>query len=107
MYWTDVIQGKIHRANLNGLQIEDIVTGLKKPFGITLDLNSHKIYWVDWDWDTDTYKIQRADLDGSNVRDLFTGLNRPSEIVLDTDGFYDVTPDANKVTTTWAKVKSK
>lgn len=58
-----------------------------------------KIYW------TEIGKIRRANLDGSNVTDVLTGLDFPFDIALDTDGFYDVTPDTNKVTTTWASVK--
>ena len=37
MYWTDYGTDKIQRANLNGSDVEDLVTsGLKEPYGLTL-----------------------------------------------------------------------
>ena len=38
MYWTNISTGKIQRADLNGSNIEDLVTGLRNPVGIALDL---------------------------------------------------------------------
>ena len=72
---------KIQRANLDGSNVEDLVTrGLEHPDGIALDVVSGKMYWMDWDTD----KIQRANLDGSNVEDLITrGLDGPADIALD------------------------
>ncbi|MDE0481577.1 MAG: hypothetical protein OXI67_03250 [Candidatus Poribacteria bacterium] len=105
MYWSNIVTGKIQSSNLNGRNVKDIVTGLKFPRGIELDMRSRKIYWTVWDWEASTYKIQRANLDGSNVRGILTGLNISSSIALDTEGFYDVDPDTNKLTTTWANMK--
>ena len=69
MYWTDVGTHKIQRANLDGSNIEDLIsTGLIYPQGIALDLTGRKMYWTDGGTD----KIQRANLDGSNVEDLIT-----------------------------------
>ncbi|MDE0684777.1 MAG: hypothetical protein OXI63_17805, partial [Candidatus Poribacteria bacterium] len=64
MYWTDSGTEKIQRANLDGSNIEDIVTGVKDPNGIALDVAGGKMYWAGWD------NIQRADLDGQNIEDL-------------------------------------
>ncbi len=62
MYWADLMTGRIQRADLDGLIVEDLVTmGLTSPEGIALDPAAGKMYW------TDAAKIQRADLDGSNV----------------------------------------
>ena len=105
MYWTNTGTGKIRRASLKGNRVKDLVTGLRYPADIVLDLYSRKMYWIDIDVNTEIGKIQRANLDGSNVTDVLTGLDFPFDIALDTDGFYDVTPDTNKVTTTWANVK--
>ena len=107
MYWTNTLAGKIQRASLKGNRVKDLVTGLRYPSDIVLDLHSRKMYWIDIDEDTDIGKIQRANLDGSNVTDVLTGLDSPFDIVLDPDGYYDVTPDTNKLTTTWANVKSQ
>ena len=86
MYWIDsgtlnTADGKIQRADLDGSNVEDLVTtGLTNPYGIALDVDGNKMYWTDWNTD----KIQRADLDGSNVEDLITtGLSTPRDIALD------------------------
>ncbi len=80
IYWTEAEPGKIRRADLDGSNIQDLVTtGLTSPAGIALDLIAGKMYWAD----SGAGKIQRADLDGSNVEDLVTGLSNPYGIALD------------------------
>ena len=44
MYWTDEDTGKIQRANLDGSNIEDFVTGLIAPESIALDVAGGKVY---------------------------------------------------------------
>ena len=74
MYWVDRMTAKIQRANLNGSQIEDLVTtGLEQPTDLALDLDQGKMYWTD----RGTSRIQRANLDGSQIEDLVT---RPGDI---------------------------
>jgi hypothetical protein len=84
MYWTEASPADfmISRANLDGTNVELLVTGLDSPSGITLDVAGGKMYWTD----IGTGKIQRANLDGSNVEDLLTigVVFTPVEIVLDT-----------------------
>ncbi len=84
MYWPDSVTDKIQRANLDGSNVEDLVTtGLSDPDGIAMDAAGGKIYWTD----TLTDKIQRANLDGSNIEDLITeGLGDPNIIALDISG---------------------
>ena len=84
IYWTDFVTDKIQRANLDGSNVQDLVTqGLRGPSGIALDVGSGKMYWTDFGTD----KIQRANLDGSNVQDLVTqGLHSPRGIALDVAG---------------------
>ena len=82
MYWTYAKREKekIQRANLDGSNVQDLVTrGLESPGDITLDVVGGKMYWIDGQTD----KIQRANLDGSNVQDILTGLKGPNEIALD------------------------
>ena len=80
IYWTDDGSQKIQRSNLDGTNVQDLVTtGLGLPGGIALDMANGKMYWTDWS----RSKIQRANLDGTNVEDLITtGLNRPWDIAL-------------------------
>jgi DNA-binding beta-propeller fold protein YncE len=86
MYWTDADTDKIQRANLDGSNVEDLVTaGLQFPEDIAVDCAGGKMYWTDWF----AAKIQRANLDGSNVDDLLTaadGLQHPTAIALDIAG---------------------
>ena len=70
IYWTDAIEGKIQRANLDGSGVEDLVTGLVEPAGLALDPVAGKMYWTD----LESTRIRRANLDGSNAQDLVTGL---------------------------------
>ena len=83
MYWTDRGTDKIQRANLNGSNVEDLLTsGLDRPTGLALDMSGGKMYWAD----TGTDKIQRANLNGSNVEDLLTsadGLIDPSGLTVE------------------------
>ena len=83
LYWTkvgesDMGNGSIHRAN--GSDIEDLITGLDKPYGLALDLAGGKMYW------TNRRKILRANLDGSDIEDLITGLDKPYGLALDLAG---------------------
>ena len=80
MYWTDV-SGKIQRANLDGSDVEDVITGLSEPSAIALDVAAGKMYWTVFG--DGPRKIQRANLDGSNVENLVTGLVGSSGIALD------------------------
>ncbi len=84
MYWTEIGVQMIRRANLDGSNVENIITtGLFEPSGITLDAAGGKIYWTDYGTD----RIQRANLDGTNVQDLITsGLTEPVGIELNLIG---------------------
>ena len=84
MYWTDWDTNKIQRANLDGSNVQDLVTtGLGSPYGIALDVAAGKMYWAD----AGLAKIQRANLNGSNVQNLSPlGLSVPICIALDVAG---------------------
>ena len=84
IFWTDSGRDKIQRANLDGSNIEDLITsGLDIPHGIVLDVAGGKMYWTD----SRRRKIQRANLDGTDVQDLVTqGLSYPRGIALDVAG---------------------
>jgi len=85
MYWTDYGTKKIQRANLDGSNVEDLVTGLSRPNGIALDTANGRFYWAEQNiagLDTPG-KIQYANLDGTGVTDLITGLDNPFRLALD------------------------
>ena len=90
IYWTDVGRGEIQRTNLNGSNIETLITGSESPAGLALDMDGGKIYWTEYWTDaspnaSSTGKIQRTDLDGSNTKTLITGLENPFSIALDVE----------------------
>ena len=77
IYWVDHAAGRIQRARLDGLGLQDLVThGLRLPEGIALDLGGRKMYWTD----RDTGKVQRSNLDGSGQEEVIAGLNNPHSI---------------------------
>jgi hypothetical protein len=100
MYWSvramDQHGPKIQRANLDGTQIEDLVTTrLSLPVSLALDPGGGKMYWT-------TYypgKIQRANLDGWGMEALVTGLGEPHGLALDLDAgkMYWTAPRTSKI----------
>lgn len=83
IYWTDYDIDTIHRSNLDGSTIEDLVTGLSDPGGIALDITGIKMYWTESD--AGIGSVFRADLSGANGEELITGLSDPRGIALDLD----------------------
>ena len=84
VYWTDVGTDKIQRDNLNGGNVENLITDLDDPRGIALDVAGGKMYWTE----SGTNKgIRRADLGGGGKQNLVTTqINQPWGIALDVAG---------------------
>ena len=82
LYWTNS-HGNIQRANLDGSNIQDLITGLDSPKHIAVDTVQGKLYW------TETQdSIRRANLNGSNVETLATGLSTLGSITIAGDKLY-------------------
>ena len=47
LYWANSKTGKILRANLDGSEVEDVISGLNTPWDIALDPDGGKIYWTE------------------------------------------------------------
>ena len=92
MYWVELGGNKIRRANLDGTNVEDLVTGFGRPVSIALDIVGGKMYWTDRDRldgadPAGRSSIRRANLDGSNPETLILGGNTIKEyIALDISG---------------------
>ena len=81
LYWTDIGTQKIQRANLDGTEVEDLVTtGLIEPVRIAIDVAAGKIYWTEAS--PADFMISRANLDGSSPEFLIAGLTSASGIAL-------------------------
>lgn len=82
VYWSND-DGRIQSSNLEGDDIQDLLTGLSRPFGLELDDVHGKLYWLE------TYNIgntlKRSNLDGTGIETLLTGLSA-------TDIYLDITP---------------
>ena len=91
LYWAGSRSEKIiGRSNLDGSDVEDLVTGgvypdgfvVSTPNAIALDVSGGKMYWVG-PWEL----IQRSNLDGSGVEDLSDPeLGQLQGIALDVSG---------------------
>ena len=80
IYWASWSLGKIQRANLDGTNLQDLVTGLTWPRDVALDIAGNKMYWVD----AGANKVQRANLDGTNLQDLVNTQGQPFGVAVDT-----------------------
>lgn len=107
MYWSEKFRERIQTSTLNGDNIEDAVTGLRFPKQIALDKRSRKIYWAENERAGPHYRIGRANLDGTNIINVLTGLNTVIGLALHLIGTYNVMPDEDKLTTTWANIKTQ
>ncbi len=97
LYWTEWDIEKVHRANLDGTNVEDIfTTRVKRILGIAIDTEQQKIYWTNWQFPP---KIQRANLDGTDNEMLLTTELNPNGIALDTSEqkIYWTNPEASKI----------
>ncbi|MDE2888044.1 MAG: DUF5050 domain-containing protein [Gemmatimonadota bacterium] len=83
LYWTEYGHGtgKIQRSNLDGSDIEDLVTESVISMSLALDVSGGKMYWTALEG-----RIRRSNLDGSGVEALVTRLVQPIGIALDVDG---------------------
>jgi len=73
VYWTHgSTPGTIRRANLDGSDMQLLVTGLKLPRGIAVDAINGKMYWVQAPPAGNALGLlQRANLDGTGVETIY------------------------------------
>ena len=101
IYWTDRNTHKIQRANLDGSNVETLVTlgedVFAGPYGLALDVDGGKIYWIDDKRNSRIERIRRANLDGSNIETIIFSRIRPSSLALDVDGGKIYWTDQNNI----------
>ena len=69
MYWTTAGAGPflLQRANLDGTDLETIITTVDAALGVALDAQAGRVYW------NERTAIRRANLDGTNVQTIGAG----------------------------------
>ncbi|GAG15570.1 unnamed protein product, partial [marine sediment metagenome] len=81
MYWSDFDDQAIYRADLDGFNVEELLTGVGCYGGLALDPAGGKMYWTQTDFSSGS--IQRANLDGSGIEELVSGLAAPIGLALE------------------------
>jgi len=85
LYFADNGNDKILRCDLNGTNLEELVTTDIEVVGcIDIDRTGGKMYWTDWS--ASTAHIKRADLTGGNIETLLSSLSGPYGLALDVTG---------------------
>ena len=74
--------GKIQRANLDGTEIETLITGLDQPSAIALDSEAEKMYWTD---SGSPGSLRRANLDGSEIEGVVRRIGNVYGTALDSE----------------------
>ncbi len=92
MYWCEEFN-HIKRADLDGSNIETLISPPNTEEPQAIALTDTKIYWVN-DFNN---TIKRADIDGSNVELLVTGLNKPVGIAIEGTKMYWTDQNNSKI----------
>jgi len=72
LYWVDKRIGKIQRSNIDGTEIEDLITSrFNFPRALAIDVEGDKMYWTD----RELNGVFRANLDGTNREFLVEGFH--------------------------------
>ena len=91
-YDLDMVQGKIywyhsrsiHRANLDGTNVESIISTDDSIRSMAIDRASGKIYWTEFQRPSNL--LVRANLDGSGREELLTMENRSIDLAINSNG---------------------
>ena len=78
IYWTPCESRVIRRANLDGSDVEDMITSQGDPVRLAIDHKGKKIYWSE----ENAGRLMRANLDGTEVEELLSGLVVPTSLAL-------------------------
>ncbi|MCB9849579.1 MAG: hypothetical protein H6817_02620 [Phycisphaerales bacterium] len=79
VYWSDLGTSRIQSADLDGTNVQDVVTLVPIVDDLAIDASAGKLYWSG-----PNNSIFRADLDGANAAAVVTGLPNPNAVAVDT-----------------------
>lgn len=77
-----LVPGAIARINVDGSELEILVSGQTEPQGVAVDPVTGTIYWTDFPF-VGTGVIRRAPASGEMAEDLIDGLQFPQGVALD------------------------
>jgi len=92
IYWTEALEGKVMRADLDGTNIVAIASGLpttgtSRLAGLTIDADNEKLYYVVYNTSTSQHKLYQNNLAGTAQADItpvgFLSLGLPAGISVD------------------------
>lgn len=87
LYWSNVTDGTISRADLDGENIETILTGLDLPRGIAVDETSNRLFWAEGGSSNPGIKSTHLNEDPLVVTEIATSIVvSPYHIALDREG---------------------
>ena len=100
IYWTEHLvwyraSGNIHRANLNGTNIETLATPLGRPTDIAVDAEGSKLYWTNRS--NPLGGIQRMDINGGEIENVVYGIAAPGGLALGAVSTQPTTPTTDAI----------
>lgn len=85
LYWTNVTEGTIKSAGLDGSNVQTVLSGLDLPRGIAIDPTTNILYWVEAGNDDPGLRSVDLDEDPLSTTDIVAnGIVSPYHIALDT-----------------------
>ncbi len=90
IYWSDRSDGAIRRANLDGSNIEEIVSGITPVFvslqDFALDVESSALYWMDTgEMNGEGPGIYKSDTDGNGIEKIINLESLPVSMTIDSE----------------------
>lgn len=81
-YWADAGANSIRRSNLDGSGIEDVVTGVNAPYGLSFDTAAGALLWTS----SGDEVVQKLDSGGKGFTPLQTDFEEPFGITVSEEG---------------------
>ena len=64
IYWTEYNNDRIRRCNLDGTDLETVISNINEPSGLELDPNKERVYWSEYS----NAIIKSAEFDGTSKK---------------------------------------
>ena len=81
-YWADTATNSIRRSNLDGSGVEEVVSGLQSPYGLSYDASAGVLLWTSSTDET----VQKLPLAGGSPTAIETQFEEPFAIVVQGEG---------------------